>query len=156
MSISKTVTALAVSGGLIFSAAIFAQGEDARELMHERHENFEKMGKAFKRIRDELRSGEASLPVITTSAETINGLARELHTWFPAGTGPASGIETEAKAEIWDNKADFNAKAENLVEESSAFLALTRKGDASEIMGGVRGLGGACKSCHDDYRVDDD
>lgn len=157
MSISKSISLLALSVALLFSATNFAQGEgNIEHLMHERHENFEKIGESFKTIRDQLRSSSADMALIASSATTINTLSQEIHTWFPAGTGPESGIETEAKAEIWQDKAGFNAAAENLVKESGKFLALTASGDISKIGGGVRNLGGACKNCHDDYRVDDD
>lgn len=157
MPISKSIGLFAISATVLFSAGNFAQdGASPEQLMHERHENFEKIGESFKAIRDEVRSSSADLALISSSATTINDLAQQIHTWFPAGTGPESGIETEAKAEIWQDKAGFNAAAENLVDESGKFLALTTSGDIAKIGGGVRSLGGACKNCHDDYRVDDD
>lgn len=154
MPMSQSV--LTLFAALLFSSASLAQSEtSAREIMHERHENFETIGEAFKTIRDELR-GAGNLQAISSSAQTIHDLARELRTWFPAGTGPETGIKTEAKPEIWQNKAEFNSAAERLVKESEKFLALTTSGDTSRIAGGVRGLGGACKNCHDQFRVDED
>jgi cytochrome c556 len=160
MSVSKSVRFLALSAAILFSSANFAQNEtSAVKIMHERHDNFELMGESFKTIRDELRSRNADMEAITKSAQIIHDFARELHTWFPAGTGPdvakATGVHTHAKAEIWQNKADFNAAAERLLDESGKFLALTKTGEASKVAGGVRALGGACKNCHDKYRVED-
>ncbi|MEX1032701.1 MAG: cytochrome c [Cellvibrionaceae bacterium] len=156
MSVIKYCSVFSVSAVVLFSASNFAQTNDPEQLMHERHENFETIGESFKAIRDQLRSGNADMAIIATSAQTINTLAQELHTWFPEGTGPETGIETEAKAEIWQDKDGFNAAASRLVEESGKFATLASSGDASAIMGGVQSLGGACKNCHDTYRVDDD
>lgn len=157
MSISRFITLFATCTALLASGSLFAQSQgEAKQLMEQRHENFEKIGKSFKAIRDQLRSGDADMAVISTSAKTINDLAKQLHTWFPAGTGPETGIETEAKAEIWQDKTAFNGAADKLVEESGKFLALTETGDASKVMGGIRNLGGACKNCHDRFRVEED
>lgn len=157
MSMSRSLTLFAVCTGVLFSTSNLAQNSgNAEELMHQRHENFEEIGKSFKAIRDQLRSGEADMAVISSSARTIDDLAKQLHTWFPEGTGPETGIETEAKAEIWQDKDNFNAAAKKLVEESGKFVALTETGDPSKVAGGVRSLGGACKNCHDSYRVEED
>lgn len=168
MSFSKSIYRVSLSAALLFTASSLAQHDHDHaqhdhastqgtpgHIMHERHENFETMGEAFKTIRDQVRSRDADMQAISRSAETINDLAQQLHTWFPAGTGPEAG-KTHAKAEIWQNKADFNAAAERLVEESGKFVALTQTGDASKVAGGIRGLGGACKNCHDQYRVEED
>lgn len=166
MSISKSICVVSMSAAMLFTGTSLAQHDhsahdhgkiegSAGQIMHERHENFETIGEAFKTIRDQVRSRDADMQAISRSANTINELAQQLHTWFPAGTGPEAG-STHAKAEIWENKADFNAAAERLVVESGKFVALTRTGDVSKIGGGIRGLGGACKNCHDSYRVDED
>lgn len=166
MSISKFAFFLSLSTAVVASSAVLAQHDHsthdhahdhagATQIMDERHEKFETMGEAFKTIRDQVRSRDADMQAISQSAKTINDLAQELHTWFPAGSGPEAG-STHAKAEIWQNKADFNAAAERLVEESGKFVALTQSGDVSKVAGGIRGLGGACKNCHDKYRVEED
>jgi cytochrome c556 len=43
-----------------------------------------------------------------------------------------------------------------LVDEAGKFAALAEAGDVAAIGGGVRGLGGACKNCHDNFRVKED
>jgi cytochrome c556 len=42
------------------------------------------------------------------------------------------------------------------VEETGKFVQAANSGDLAAIGGGVRGLGGACKGCHDKYRVKED
>jgi cytochrome c556 len=48
------------------------------------------------------------------------------------------------------------AARQKLVEEAGKFAALANAGDMASIGGGVRGLGGACKGCHDKFRVKED
>ncbi|MGQ9426114.1 c-type cytochrome [Gilvimarinus sp. F26214L] len=157
----KSFALLAAGAAFLVSAAFAQEGavtdqETARQLMHERHENFETIGESFKTIRDQLRSKDSDMEAIAKASETINSLSKEIPSWFPEGTGPETGIETEAKAEIWQDWSSFTAAADRLVEESGKFVALTATGDKAKIMGGVRGLGGACKNCHDSFRVDED
>ena len=72
--------------------------EQIAALMHERHEDFEDMGDALKAIMRETKGGSPDVPVVQRHAATIDGYARELLTWFPAGSGPETGRETRAKA----------------------------------------------------------
>jgi cytochrome c556 len=43
-----------------------------------------------------------------------------------------------------------------LVDEAGKFATAANTGDLATIGGGVRGLGGACKNCHDNFRVKED
>lgn len=140
---------------LLLSSGVTSE-TDIAATMHDRHENFEKIGESFKTIRDQLRASSPEMGKVDDAAKTIAALAAELPTWFPEGTGPESGIETEAKAEIWQQPVEFKSAAEKLQAESKKFAELTASGDAKAVMGGLRGLGGACKNCHDQFRVDDE
>ena len=74
-------------------------GEDAKKLMHDRHENYEKFGDSMKAITRELKGDSPDLAAIRRNASTYTELGPKLLTWFPPGTGPDVG-KTEAKAEI--------------------------------------------------------
>ena len=65
-------------------------------------------------------------------------------------------VQTEALPLIWDNMDDFAAKAQDLVAAANAFADTAAGGDQGATLGGLRALGGACGSCHDTYRVDND
>lgn len=62
--------------------------------------------------------------------------------------------DTRAKPEIWDNFADFTAKAEDLnaaaLKVAAGAEAGTLPGDAKAVVGMV---GGACGACHKEYRA---
>lgn len=144
---------------LSFSVAVIAAGKPtnpnvAAQTIETRQNNFEQIGGAFKTIRDEVRKRNADMDAVTEAAKTINTLAQELPKWFPAGTGPEAGVETEALAAIWKDQAGFSAAAQKLVEASENMLALAQTGDASKVGGGIPALGGSCKNCHDNYRKD--
>ncbi|MCH8141488.1 MAG: FHA domain-containing protein [Proteobacteria bacterium] len=65
-------------------------------------------------------------------------------------------VETEALPLIWDNLDEIANKAQNLVEAANTFADIAAGGDQQATLGGLRSLGGACGSCHDTFRVDDD
>ncbi len=156
----KLAQTLAMAAVIAAPAAItLAEGamskEDIADLMHERHESFEEIGDAFRTIREEIRRGsDADMALLKEAADEIHELSKEVDSWFPAGSGPETGNKTDAKAEIWQNRADFSAKAEQFVAASGEYAkaATTLEGARS----GMLKLGGSCKSCHDSYKVDDD
>lgn len=66
------------------------------------------------------------------------------------GEGTDKG-DTKAKPEIWQKRADFDAKMDKMV---TAVKALPQAaGDPAALKKAVADAGGACKACHDDYRA---
>ncbi len=123
----------------------------ALKLMHDRHENMEKIGKATKAISRELKASAPNLATIRSSAATISGLAPKVPAWFPPGTGPDVG-KTMAKPEIWQKPQDFAAKSKSFGQAALAFHAAARSGDIASIKTRFADLGKSCKACHDSYR----
>ena len=73
--------------------------------------------------------------------------------WFPKGSGPESGVKTDAKAEVWNDAAGFAAAANRFQGEAAKLQEIAAGGDIAAIKAQVRATGGACKNCHDKYRV---
>ena len=129
--------------------------ETALRLMDERHENMEEIGDSMKRITRELKDAEPDLARVREEAATVAGLAPQIPSWFPAGSGPDVG-ETEALAEIWRKPDDFAAKAQAMEEAALAFQAAAQGTDLAAIRAAQGGLGKSCKACHDLYRAKDE
>ncbi len=123
----------------------------ALKLMHDRHENMEKIGKAFKIAGRELKASAPNLATVRSSAATIAGFAPKVPSWFPPGTGPDVG-KTMAKPEVWQKPADFAAKAKDFRGAALAFNATAKAGDMTAIKAGFGDLAKTCKACHDGYR----
>ncbi|EPX76062.1 c-type cytochrome [Salipiger mucosus] len=71
---------------------------------------------------------------------------------WPEESGEMSLDGTRAKVEIWDNWDDFASKWSALGE--AAEVMASAAGEGQEAIGPALGeVGGACKSCHDDYRA---
>ena len=120
-----------------------------------RHESFEEIGDAMKVVVDQLKASAPDVAKIQIAAATINGFAPKVETWFPAGSGPEDGIKTDALQTVWTKPEEFKQAAAKFVEESAKFNALAEAGDIAAIGEGMKGLGGACKGCHDKFREKD-
>jgi cytochrome c556 len=89
--------------------------------------------------------------------EALKGYARELEAVANLNLmrGFAEGSEqgtTRAKPEIWQNKADFESKLEDLRKASAALNAMAGNGDRKAIAEQIGAVGKTCKSCHDEYK----
>jgi cytochrome c556 len=62
-----------------------------------------------------------------------------------------TGEKTRAKPEIWQNKADFDAKMADFAKAAAAAKAAT--GSADAFKAAYADLGKACDSCHEKYRA---
>ena len=127
----------------------------ALKLMHQRHEDMEKIGDATKAVRRTLQTDSPDLAVIRASAATMAKMAPLVPSWFPAGTGPDVG-KTMAKAEIWQKPEDFAAKTRDFQKATLAFDAAAKAGDMTSIKARFGDLGKTCKACHDSYRNEHD
>ncbi|HEX9392178.1 MAG TPA: cytochrome c [Usitatibacteraceae bacterium] len=67
--------------------------------------------------------------------------------------GSDKGAETAAKPEIWTKMDDFKAKMDKLNTETAKLAMIAKTGTFDEIKKQFGATGGACKSCHDDFRV---
>jgi cytochrome c556 len=131
-----------------------ANASPATKAAYARHENFEKMGAAFKRLNDELKKGAPDKAVVAANSKTVASYAGQLPTWFPRGSGVEARPLSEAKADIWRDAAGFTTAASNLQAQATKLNQLAATGDLDAVKGQVRNTGMACKGCHDKYRLE--
>lgn len=129
---------------------------DPAAVIKERRDNFEGIGKAFKAVRGELEKDAPDFALIAASATDINTRAMKIEGHFPAGTSVDDGIKTEALPAIWEKPAEFSAAAKKLVDESAKLTELAAGGDKAAVGAQAMAMGGACKGCHDKFRLDDE
>lgn len=124
-------------------------------IAHERHENFEKIGKAFKAINQEVKKDAPDMAVVKLNAGRIETLSLQVGGWFPKGSGPQDGVDTDALATVWTEADAFRQATARFVDEAGKFHALAEIGNAAALDAGVKALGGTCKGCHDRFREKD-
>jgi cytochrome c556 len=61
---------------------------------------------------------------------------------------------SKLKPEAWQNRADFDAKLQNLVDTSAQLAQVARGGDAAKSKAAFFDMANTCKACHDKYKAD--
>jgi cytochrome c556 len=152
------VAAAIAAGGVTFAqgqspASSQGQAASAAEIVKARQKGLKALGAAFKTIRDELKGESPDAAKIREASADITQAAGVIDKWFPAGTGPDSGVKTDAKPEVWTDSAGFATAREAFVREANKWAQLGNSTDASAWKEGAASLGQSCKGCHDKYRV---
>jgi cytochrome c556 len=61
---------------------------------------------------------------------------------------------SKAKAELWSNRADFDAKMKDLVDRSATLATVAKGGDEAKSKAAFFDTANTCKACHDKYKAD--
>jgi cytochrome c556 len=153
------VAAVIAAGGVTFAQGQLpgssqqGQAASAAEVVKARQKGLKALGAAFKTIRDELKGDSPDAAKIREASADITQAAGAIDKWFPAGTGPDSGVKTDAKPEVWTDPAGFATAREAFVREANKWAQLANGTDVSAWKEGAASLGQSCKGCHDKYRV---
>lgn len=121
--------------------------DHATGVVKERMDMMEAMDKSLNAIAGKLKS-KRNLPAIKKDAEALQSYAPHLVHLFPPGS---TQPPTEAKPAIWQNFADFEAKAKAFETESGKLATMDMR-DAAVIASQVRVVTETCTICHDLYR----
>ncbi len=150
---------LAIAAAIAVAApigALVAHDDHATGIYKVRHDEYHKLGDAFKVIRDQVRAGTPDAAAIRNAAVVVNTAANEQFKWYPADSGPKEGVKTRAKAEIWSKPQDF-ASAQKLFQEQAGKLnTVAAAGDVAAVRTQFGEVGKACKNCHDNFRTPED
>lgn len=84
------------------------------------------------------------------NAEVVSTMSRLPFAGFVEGT--ASTDKGKAKANIWTDRAKFDAGAKKMQEEVAKLLAAARTNSLDNVKAAFGDVGKSCKACHDDYR----
>ncbi len=97
---------------------------------------------------------EFDAAVAERNANRIAMLAPMIPELLFANDTRAFNVTTEALPIIWDEKAQFEEKAANLIAAAETFAAVARGGDQRAITAAIRPFGATCGNCHETFRVD--
>ena len=91
---------------------------------------------------------------VTTQVFAARGVARwarALPTMFPDST--RSVTPTRARPEIWENRADFEAKAAAYAEAATRLAETAATGDRAAFAAQFDATRATCQACHERYQV---
>ncbi len=138
---------------MVGAGAALAQSGPA-QVIGQRQEAMKGLGGAMKSLTPMVRGEQPWNQAEAVKAATaINGVAKVIPQVFPAGSGPESGAKTAALPVIWQQSADYQAKAKALEEASGHLLQLAQAGNADGAKAQFANVGKACGGCHETYRA---
>ena len=142
-----------ILGALVASLAVpasaqFAKAEDAIKY---RQSALFVMQQNFSRVAA-MAAGKTAFDakVAADSAAVADSVAKLPWVGFQPGTDTG---QTKAKPEIWSGKAKFDDYAVKMQTEMTKLASAAKAGNLDAIKTAVNATGGACKSCHDDFRA---
>ncbi|MEO1662306.1 MAG: cytochrome c [Pseudomonadota bacterium] len=146
------------SGGSVDPDAgteLLANGMTVKAQIEARQQGYKAIGRNFKTINDQLKTTSPELEAIQAAADAMVEASEGMSDWYPAGTGPESGVKTEALAVIWDDPEGFAVKVADYEAALTALDAATATGDFEAIAAAAKATGPTCGACHDKFRLDD-
>jgi cytochrome c556 len=141
---------------LAVGTAVASESNDAsvQGVIETRRSGFKKMGAAMKSIATELKTDAPDVAKITAAAQAVTAGAKEQPHWFPAGSGPESGLDTDALPHIWKDTVKFSALSSQLGVEAGNFSAALGGKDVATLRTQFKVLSDVCATCHKSFRAD--
>ena len=85
-------------------------------------------------------------------AKALENVNKDIPSLFPKGS--ESG-DTKALPAIWENRAEFEKRANDAKQKSAEFAKAAMTGDTQVATAKFKELSDACKSCHKDFRKEE-
>jgi cytochrome c556 len=102
-----------------------------------------------------VRQDRGTADDVAKAAASIAETVKNVPALFPTGTS-ATDLpgQTLAKPEIWQQKAKFDAAAQNAIQLAGALQTAARSGDKAQIGQAMTALlNTGCNGCHNDFRI---
>lgn len=135
----------------LLGLGIAAEAQNApAQIIKQRQELMKSNGAAAKTLADMMKGAKPyDQQAAHQAAVTINNNSKQIPTLFPPGSGAEAGVKTGALPAIWQNKAEFDAKAKALQEQSAKLVAAN---DQAAVKAQFGNVGKACGGCHETFR----
>lgn len=149
---TRLFLAAATIAGLLTALPAAAQFQKPEDAVKYRKAAFQVMAAHFGRI-GAMANGRAPFDgaVAASNAEVVVYMSRLPYAGFVEGT---SGTEKGApKANVWSERAKFDAGAKKMQEEVVKLAAAAKTNNLDQLKAAFGAAAGSCKSCHDDFRV---
>lgn len=127
-----------------------------RNIIQERRQLMRNTGGNFKDAR--LKAKDGQFDRIAINAHTLEINAHHIPFLYPEGSMGTEEIKTRAKLEIWQDWEGFTAASGQLRDAARKLHNLTKNTEEkpvteSQVAEALKAVGGACKNCHDKFRV---
>lgn len=149
--VRKPVVVAAALLGAVAITSVSVHGAAHVKKIKERQEAMKAVGGGMKVLVGTAKGKIAfDAAAVKKAALTIKANLEKSAHLFPKNTGPDSGYETRAKAEIWSDPAGFSAALKTAIAAADNMSKVT---SAAGVMPTLGKLGAGCKGCHEKYRA---
>ena len=146
-SLLKSLFVVSTLAMALPALAQFAKPEDAIKY---RKSAFFVMQQNFSRV---AAMAQGKVPFDAKVAAESAAVAESMSKLPWAGFGPGTDKgDTEAKSDIWTDRARFNDYAEKMQAEMVKFNAAAKTGSLDAIKTNLGAVGKTCKGCHDAFK----
>lgn len=90
--------------------------------------------------------------LVQKNAARIAQLGAMIPDAFSVDTHKATGLKTKAREGIWTSKADFDARANDLVKAANDAADAAKSGDKGATLKALGAVGKSCGACHDTFK----
>ncbi len=129
---------------LFVSTQLFSQ----ENVVKERKSLMKSNNKSAKALKGAVKEGDFS--TIEKNAKKMVANMDKFVALFPEGSAAKN---SRAKAEIWQEKDDFKAKANDLKDAARQLVNAANAKDSEQVQAQYKAVGSACRSCHKRYRA---
>ncbi|MBL0150251.1 MAG: cytochrome c [Ideonella sp.] len=148
----RQLVAVVVALGTLASLPAAAQFQKPEDAVKYRKAAFQVMAMHFGRI-GAMVSGKAPFDAAAaaSNAEVAAFMSKLPYAGFVEGT---SGTEKGSpKPIVWTERAKFDEDAKKMQDEMAKLAAAAKGGNADQVKAAFGNTAGACKNCHDHFRV---
>lgn len=140
-----------LSGLLLAPVLLWAESDDPilhrQHLMEQTRDAVKPMGEMAK------QEQPFDAAVVAESFAVLERVAAEYGDYFPAGS--ETGHDTEARPEIWSDRAGFDARLADFSDAVAVAVAANPQ-TVEDLRPVLNGVFKTCKGCHEGFRVDKD
>lgn len=97
-------------------------------------------------------AGSGDFATASAKAKELAATVHALPTLFPAGSGPADGVKTRAKPEVWTDAAGFKKAADKAAADADAIVTAADSKSADAVNAAITAFQADCAACHTPYR----
>lgn len=138
---------------IVFSAVVYSSNsmaDESGDIIKYRQNVMKGIAADFRMINAILKGKIKNSSDLGPLAASLAAKSKMVKVNFPEGSDFG---ETDAKEEIWENKADFDSKSDSFAQVTQELLkALNQKADQATVVDKFAAVGKNCKSCHKKYR----
>ena len=143
------------SDGML-ATAVFSRDASPAQVIFARKSNERELGGAYSELKDELKKKKPMQFLVGEYAGQILSWGQDQAHWYPDGSGPASGEDTNAKAEIWTEREEFDALYAAFLVEAEKLYELVDAKDSEALARQLDNTGKTCIACHERYKTRDE